>query len=94
MLSVEQEMPFLHHCLNTMPHEIPVDEILADAIYLMKLIPPLLLKGLCSSAPYDKIIVRTLFGGISTQCFFVTGENQGSFEVAEVCTPFSSYGGR
>ncbi|CAJ0958753.1 unnamed protein product, partial [Mesorhabditis belari] len=45
VLSVEQEMPFIHHCLNTMPHEIPVDEIIADATYLMKLMPPVLLKG-------------------------------------------------
>ncbi|CAJ0581828.1 unnamed protein product, partial [Mesorhabditis spiculigera] len=45
VLSVEREMPFLHGCLNHMPHELPIDELIGDANYLMKFMPPLTLKG-------------------------------------------------
>lgn len=44
ILSCEREMPFLHRLLTEMPHELPIDAIIKDAVYLSKLMPPCLLK--------------------------------------------------
>ncbi|GMR36660.1 hypothetical protein PMAYCL1PPCAC_06855, partial [Pristionchus mayeri] len=45
ILTTEREMPFLHHLLGTLPKNLPIDSLVSDALYLAKLIPPLLLKG-------------------------------------------------
>ncbi|CAD6195567.1 unnamed protein product [Caenorhabditis auriculariae] len=44
IFSCEREMPFIHRLLSEMPHELPVDAILKDAVYLAKLMPPTLLR--------------------------------------------------
>eukprot|EP00080_Pristionchus_pacificus_P015857 PDM75877.1 tbc-20 [Pristionchus pacificus] len=45
IFATEREMPFLHHLLGTLPKNLPIDSLISDALYLTKLIPPLLLKG-------------------------------------------------
>ncbi|GMS84404.1 hypothetical protein PENTCL1PPCAC_6579, partial [Pristionchus entomophagus] len=45
IMATEREMPFLHHLLGTLPKNLPIDSLISDALYLTKLIPPILLKG-------------------------------------------------
>ncbi|GMT14763.1 hypothetical protein PFISCL1PPCAC_6060, partial [Pristionchus fissidentatus] len=45
IMTTEREMPFLHKLLGTLPKNLPIDSLVSDALYLAKLIPPLLLKG-------------------------------------------------
>ncbi|KJH51736.1 hypothetical protein DICVIV_02047 [Dictyocaulus viviparus] len=39
------EMPVIHQLLSTMPHELHLDAILSDSLYLASLMPPLALKS-------------------------------------------------
>lgn len=41
----EKEMPVLHSLLGRLPKNLPMDALISDALYLMQLMPPSLLRG-------------------------------------------------
>lgn len=44
ILTCVREMPVIHQLLSTMPHELHLDAILSDSLYLASLMPPLALR--------------------------------------------------
>lgn len=57
ILECEREMPFVHRLLSEMPHELPIDTIIKDAVYLARLMPPCLLKTRYYN-DYRKLVAR------------------------------------
>lgn len=78
ILACEREMPFLHRLLTEMPHELPIDTIIKDSVYLSKLMPPCLLKTKYTNE-YRKIVSKPSKAAVKTipryalQFMFVAG---------------------
>uniref|UniRef100_A0A8R1I470 Rab-GAP TBC domain-containing protein n=1 Tax=Caenorhabditis japonica TaxID=281687 RepID=A0A8R1I470_CAEJA len=78
ILACEREMPFLHRLLTEMPHELPIDAIIKDAVYLSRLMPPCLLKTKYMNE-YRKIVAKPPRAAVKTipryalQFMFVAG---------------------